>query len=250
MWSSRAPGFTLIDVLVSLSVIAILTAIMLPALSNVTKQVQRVQCASNMRQIGIGLQAYAYDFDGKLPKTVFGDTDAEARSERPSEPSPQDTLVIRPIVETRSGPMALWDNTGRLFSEAYVSSPDVFYCPAHTGEHPLTRYKHLFSDYSAAIVSNYQYRAEASELRLSFANSSFTLLANGMRTRADYSHVVGNNMLKSDGSVSWYDDPRRLIFLSLPETTSSQTQAAAAVPHAFEEMDRQVLPTVLPTSKD
>ena len=55
MAKSIGRGFSLIDVLVSMAVIAVLLGIMLPSLGQVKLIAKRVACASNVRQIGIGL---------------------------------------------------------------------------------------------------------------------------------------------------------------------------------------------------
>ena len=55
-------GFTLIELLVVVAIIAVLIAILLPALSAVREQTRRVQCASQLRQIGTTFIAYAQDY--------------------------------------------------------------------------------------------------------------------------------------------------------------------------------------------
>ena len=60
-------GFTLIELLVVISIIALLIALLLPALQKAREEARVAQCGSNLRQLGIGFQAYANDYDGWLP---------------------------------------------------------------------------------------------------------------------------------------------------------------------------------------
>lgn len=57
-------GFTLVELLVVISIIALLVSLLLPALRNARDTARKTACLSNERQIGIGFQVYAVDFDG------------------------------------------------------------------------------------------------------------------------------------------------------------------------------------------
>jgi len=61
------PAFTLLELLVVISVIALLAALLLPALSRTKELGRATACLSNLHQIGLGLQIYVQDNKNRLP---------------------------------------------------------------------------------------------------------------------------------------------------------------------------------------
>jgi prepilin-type N-terminal cleavage/methylation domain-containing protein/prepilin-type processing-associated H-X9-DG protein len=122
----RARGFTLIELLVVIAIIAILAAMLLPALSMAKRQAQGTQCESNLKQIATGWSMYIGEFQ-KLPSSTgnanittvqtdgnYGDGWCVGRMDVP--PCATDPVGSALIADSIMFP--------------YVHSPLVYRCPA------------------------------------------------------------------------------------------------------------------------
>lgn len=67
MMPRKKRAFTLIELLTVIAIISILSAILIPVVGQVRESAKRAVCSSNLRQIGLAVQLYANEHDGRLP---------------------------------------------------------------------------------------------------------------------------------------------------------------------------------------
>lgn len=210
--------------MVTISVIAVLIALLMPALGSVRETTHRVVCSSNVRQIGLGIAMFTEANKDFLPPSRYAHR-------------PHDTIYLRQEAE----PGSFWDGLGILYEEDYLTAPQVFYCPSHAGSHPYSEYEDEWTRDWGAIAGNYQYRAkgpgEHGHRSLSLIRPrSAALVSDGLRTQADFNHRVGANVLRVDLSVFFFWDPEGDVFNSLP-SVEGEVQGEP-VAKAWEIIDR------------
>jgi type II secretory pathway pseudopilin PulG len=211
----------LVDVLVTISVIALLIGIMLPSIAMVRESARKVICSSNMRQIGLGMNLYAEDNKSMLPSSVFLD-DNGGRYAEAMFPQLMDTIRTDPGTQ-EARQWGQWDGLGLLFWKGYISAPSVYYCPSHTGDNVLDTYADQWNfDTEKEIIANYQYRGIGPEgQRLLYdMNTLDALVSDSLRSVDDLNHESGVNVLAAGLSVSWYQDVNNQIVESVMSRTN------------------------------
>ena len=114
-------GFTLIELLVVIAIIAILAALLFPALSSARVKTKRVQCTSNQHQIGIAFQLYSHDANDQYP---VHDGWAAVGGQRPASP------CVAGSAWEYGGEQ--WETNRPL--NAYARNVNVFHCPSYKGD--------------------------------------------------------------------------------------------------------------------
>ncbi|MBX3385258.1 MAG: hypothetical protein KF768_01660 [Phycisphaeraceae bacterium] len=210
--------------------ILILIGIMLPSIKRARETALQVVCSSNVRQHGLGLMLYAQDYTDHLPPTKFAPPPL-AGPNAATVPAQADQMVILRIGVSPND----WDGLGFLYGHDYLDASKIYYCPSHSGDHPFRRYESAWNKPVAEIVGNYQYRGPA---RFGVPSDG-ALIVDALRTKRDFSHRVGANVLRSDYSVLWLADTGRQLINALPDYELEDT-AADKVEDAWSIIDAEV----------
>lgn len=133
-------GFTLIELLVVIGIIAILAAMLLPALSAAKKKAQTVNCISNLKQWSLAEQIYATDHDDAIPRDGTADSGQYApdTSATTGPGSPQDPYAWFNLLPDLMGdrPLANYYNMALPIKQKYPyagstnAGSKIWYCPA------------------------------------------------------------------------------------------------------------------------
>lgn len=136
----RFSCYTLIELLTVIFVIAVLAGLIMPATALVRSRAKRINCSSNLKQVGMLAMQFSNDRNGQiLGFNVGSDYAHNTRSKKIEKPSRSDNMVYGSSIAHNSAVNTLW-TTGLVRYAKY--DMEVFYCPA---DEVKGRNLHLFS---------------------------------------------------------------------------------------------------------
>jgi prepilin-type N-terminal cleavage/methylation domain-containing protein/prepilin-type processing-associated H-X9-DG protein len=228
-WQDRCPNsmrprtaFSLVELLVAISIIGILASMLLPAVATVRERATRLGCAGNLQQIGLAAVAYAGDNRGLFP---------------PSYSNPNAWLTVR-LYQPAYAPHGL----GFLPAGGYLDSTAAVVCPGF----PLRSAWGTFASRTAcgAVIAGYRYNGNPKDLPL-VNPSNWWAQQNPDYSRPGVSYSILNG---------WPSGPRRVshsisldrVILAYDVMTDAPSDAGRVVhTHPANTMKRSVVPVSL-----
>jgi len=160
--SKKTRGFTLIEVLVVVTIIALLIAVLLPSLSNARQQTREVICRTHLRELYRGHALYAADNKGRFPHYDWWLWDNNSGFREPQ-------INFFPDLYAKWGgsrptDSSLWVEFGHIYK--YIKAKEVYFCPNDTkqrlrggaaiggginGNTPIHSFARLFEPHALAL---------------------------------------------------------------------------------------------------
>ncbi len=209
---NKVCGFTLIELLVVIAIISILAAILFPVFARARENARRANCASNLKQIGLGIMQYTQDYDERMP------FQASATFNTFTVPSGSDTSYfykLQPYVkswELFRCPSAIINPTATDRADATNNTSYLVNGVLSTESANATGIaRHVASiPEAASVITVQEFRNNLSRVYMRpYRNTAPTSTQNAQyiywQPSRDYNilHFEGGNLLFADGHVKW-----------------------------------------------
>ena len=161
--SSASRGFTLLELIIAIAIIAVLGAIAVPVTLSMLANSREAACLGNLRSIGIGLQGYLQDHNDRLPVLELG------RSDKSEDIPVLETVLLE-----------------------YTGSPEVFHCPEDREQ-----FRKTGSSYNWNVTQNGRHMSKVDFFGIENRPESVPLVSD-----KEAWHPGGTNFLYADFSGS------------------------------------------------